>query len=390
MLFWWGAWAGAGRGDVTFSVSFDDPAGAFAPHYDLLASNIAGAGAEWAKHLNGNVDLHVVLRPDDSLPRAGGRSVGISFVRAAADSEIWEPGAAAELRTGLDGNAEEPDIELFFNPDYLFGELWLDPAPDVRLAPVPPDRTDAVSIFMHEIGHALGFNGWRDWTSGLLGGSTASPFDELVTIDNQFYFTGSQAMALHLGAVPLTNGNLYHVGNAAPGPGDELVGDLMNGVVATRGVRYDVSPLDVAILQDLGLPIFWREASADFDSDGDVDGRDLMDLVLGFGAMGGMVTRGDADFDADVDRRDLEIWRQQVGAGEVLAMPPPGGGTVPEPAGWLLLLLAVVCQQVGGRVATKRGTTACRTAVGVACATGLERRTSIDGEPRRDTTRHLL
>jgi hypothetical protein len=55
--------------------------------------------------------------------------------------------------------------------------------------------------------------------------------------------------------VPLTYGNYHHFGNADPRPGSDLIPDLMNGVVFFRGQRYNISPLDLALLADVGVPV---------------------------------------------------------------------------------------------------------------------------------------
>ncbi|MBC8142059.1 MAG: hypothetical protein H7Y38_11535 [Armatimonadetes bacterium] len=122
------------------------------------------------------------------------------------------------------------------------------------------DRTDAYSFFLHETGHALSFNGFRDFGTGQLTGNFQSIFDqfvELVDIDGDDvpFFNGDAAVAEYGGLVPLTFGNLYHVGNGSPLPGDDLIPDMMNGVVYFRGTRYDISALDLAIASDAGLPL---------------------------------------------------------------------------------------------------------------------------------------
>ena len=53
----------------------------------------------------------------------------------------------------------------------------------------------------------------------------------------------------------MTYGNSTHLGNDVPRPGSDLIPDLMNGVVFVRGDRYDISPLDLAIISDTGLAV---------------------------------------------------------------------------------------------------------------------------------------
>jgi Domain of unknown function (DUF4114) len=168
---------------------------------------------------------------------------------------VQEQGAAREIRTGVDPNGSTPDIEFNFNPDNLINELWFDPDPVARTASVPINRTDAVSALMHEFGHAFGFNGWKNDTTGALPGNYESTFDEKTSFDGtNFFFTGTQSSALYGSAVPLTFGNITHIGNNAPRPGSNLNADLMNGGLR-RGIRTDISALDLAILADVGLPI---------------------------------------------------------------------------------------------------------------------------------------
>lgn len=54
--------------------------------------------------------------------------------------------------------------------------------------------------------------------------------------------------------------------------------------------------------------------SADFDGDGDVDGRDFLTWQRGFGLSGQTDNSlGDANFDGVVDGLDLEVWQDQYG-----------------------------------------------------------------------------
>jgi hypothetical protein len=70
--------------------------------------------------------------------------------------------------------------------------------------------------------------------------------------------------------------------------------------------------------------------TADFDSDGDVDGADFLAWQRGRGATSGATrAMGNADGDADVDAADLAIWRQQFGES---GAGPIGIGAIPEPS----------------------------------------------------------
>ncbi len=62
--------------------------------------------------------------------------------------------------------------------------------------------------------------------------------------------------------------------------------------------------------------------NADFDNDGDVDGRDFLAWQRGYGTQAPNATKadGDADNDLNVDGDDLGIWQEQFGTGGVLAI----------------------------------------------------------------------
>jgi len=327
---------------ISYVVSFQDPTGTYAAYYDRVASHALAAGDLWARHFAGTARLEVAILFDDAVLRAGGRSLAVSFLGNRDGLDLYEPGAIAEIRTGDDPNGAEADIELFFQPDYLDEVLWFDPSPADRVAPIPPERTDALSVFLHELGHAFGFNGWRDYSTGLLPGDYGSPFDALVRQrGGDFYFEGPGAALHYGGPVPLTADNLFHVGNAAPGPGTDLVADLMNGVVFQHQTRYDVSLLDRAMLGDMGVPLRPWASTADFNADGVVDGADLLVWQAGFGRASGAVSAdGDADLDRDVDAADLRSWEAAFGVSALRAAAArggPRGSAVPEPA--LLALL---------------------------------------------------
>jgi hypothetical protein len=81
--------------------------------------------------------------------------------------------------------------------------------------------------------------------------------------------------------------------------------------------------------------------NADFDGDGDVDGRDFLTWQRGFGTPDAVLADGDADGDNDVDGADLVIWQAQYGQP---TGPLAASTSVPEPASFTLIgtLLAML------------------------------------------------
>jgi hypothetical protein len=76
--------------------------------------------------------------------------------------------------------------------------------------------------------------------------------------------------------------------------------------------------------------------SADFDRDGDVDGRDLLTWQRSYGSSEVLQSAGDADFDGMVTGDDLAVWQGSYTA------PLMAITSVPEPSGALLVGMAVV------------------------------------------------
>ncbi|ALF53715.1 hypothetical protein ACX27_14085 [Nostoc piscinale CENA21] len=241
---------------LNFNITFNDPSGKFSAYYSAIKSHILAAGASWDKYITGNADLEIIVNFSNPEPTATGRSLTSSFVHKNGTLSVYEPGAISEIRTGVDPNGATPDIEFNFNPDYLVKELWFDPDPVTRTTSVPINKTDAVSLLLHEFGHVFGFNAWKDNFDGTLSGNYQSTFDEKVVFDgSNFFFVGKQATSVYGSPVPLTFGNITHVGNDGSRPGVNLIRDLMNGVKFYRGFRYNISSLNVAILKDVGVPI---------------------------------------------------------------------------------------------------------------------------------------
>jgi hypothetical protein len=251
---------GAATAQVTFDVSFIDPGNLHSASYAALTSHVQASGVRWAGYFQNaaTVAVQVQIEFTTDVPRATGRSETSVFVNTVNGFNVFEQSTAHKLRTGTDFNGATPDVLIQLNPGYLNNELWLDPNPAARTAPVPGNRTDAMSVFIHELGHALAFNGWRDGTTGALPGNYMSTWDRHVTFDGtNLFFNGPAAVDEYGGPVAVTFNNPNHIGNSAQSgrPGSDLIPDLMNGVVFFRGQRYDVSALDLAISSDAGIPL---------------------------------------------------------------------------------------------------------------------------------------
>jgi hypothetical protein len=335
---------------INYSIAFDDPTNALnATVRPLLESHAIAAGQRWANFLVGDADIEVVIRANAAIPFAEGRSVASSFVENNGAFDVFEQGMTAELRTGVDPNGADHDVVIEINPTYVDDELWFDPDPVARTEPVDVNRTDAMSTFLHEFGHALGFSGWINGTTGGFPGNYQSTYDEQINFDGQnFFATGPAATALYGGPVPLTFGNVSHVANFSPRPGEDLLLDVMNGLVFYRGTRYEISPLDLALLNDAGVPTFYL--AGDYNDDRAVDGADFLVWQQQLGAAVLRNTAADGDGNGFVDAADLAVWKADFGehfSGAVAAMLP-----IPEPT--TIALLAIGACLATAKRSTRR------------------------------------
>ena len=240
---------------VTYSITFTDPGGANASFYPGITRTLQAAGAEWNRYLTGSGSLEVEVLFSNN-PTVTGASATSGFVRNDGTRDIFEQGAAFEIRTGMDPNGTAPDIRITFGTAYMTNVLWFDPNPQTRTDPIPSGKVDAVSVLTHELGHALVFNGFRNGTTGEPPAAFMSTFDVPVTFDgNNLFFGGANASARYGGPVPLTYNNYGHLGNNSPRPGADLIPDMMNGVVYNFQTRYLISPLDLEIARDSGLGV---------------------------------------------------------------------------------------------------------------------------------------
>lgn len=282
----------ARAGDVAFHVAFDTSADVLTPAERAnVASHLAEAGRRWVALIATGGPSSIELRVSVAdIPTANGASAATAFVGVVDGRDTYEQGVAYELETGIDPNGGDADANVTFGLAYLRNELWFDPDPAERTAPVPANRTDAMSVALHELGHVLAYNGWADLDTGEPPAGYWSVFDSWMIPGTPTRFSGPAADAAWGSQPDLTIGNIMHWGNAmlespsariacrerpasasgAPAPrlcdappsqdrprdlaaGASLIDQLMNGVVFYRGWRYDISALDEGVLADVGL-----------------------------------------------------------------------------------------------------------------------------------------
>lgn len=303
------------QAQVVFNVDFDTSAsGLTGTERSNITGHVQAAGQRWVEAMDvsgpRSLEVRIFL---SNVPTANARSTTTAFVRRIENRDTFEQGAAHELRTGLDPNGTTHDIEITFGTDYLRDQLWFDPAPLQRTATVPADRVDAMSVVLHELGHAFAYNGWASGANATPPSTYWSTFDSWIAEGNAALlpvFGGPEAIGAWGSAPDVTRNNVHHWGNSAgmgrkwaahgsvqptlwfdgapqpqaachlpqavPAPPSgvragkvepeaTLIDELMNGVVFYLGTRYAISELDRAVLRDLGLASDGRIFASGFE-----------------------------------------------------------------------------------------------------------------------------
>jgi len=246
--------AGSGTGTYTLTttakeqftttpltVTFDDPEGQLEPYLSEIEINILAAWKNWDVYIDAHAgaEIEVVVTAfveigdtATALARAG--SLHAEWL---ADG-ISRPGVAHELITGEDPNGSEYDARIQINLYHLQEEGYFDFSPDGY---TPPQQVSFEDVMQHELGHALGFNGWFDDSGNV------SIYETLLDPEKS-EFTGEHAITTNGEPVALGLDFLGHLSkevhpNASMTEGTE------------RGGVNEITDIEIAILADIGLPI---------------------------------------------------------------------------------------------------------------------------------------
>ncbi|MEO1130575.1 MAG: hypothetical protein AAFX05_12840, partial [Planctomycetota bacterium] len=138
----------AASGALMWDVEIADPTGDIAPYAADIERTVHAAAAEWGRWIDPGASVMIDIRVslDPSISTAAGRSVTSAFLYDNGDFDVWEQGAAAEIRLGSDPNGATHDVEIFLGASYLANELWFDPNGFRQRDVIPADRTDAYSV----------------------------------------------------------------------------------------------------------------------------------------------------------------------------------------------------------------------------------------------------
>lgn len=226
-----------------YSLSLGD----FGQYQSAVEKDMAAALNNLGKYISAKGEFNVQVVPTSTTENFIAEASG-SIVATPSSLLTTENGAKystvfqVESLTGSDLNSGSFDAVVHINTAYI-SKMNTDPA----VAP-KANQLDLTTVLMHEIMHALGFEGFIGSSSSA---AAKTAFDTFIVMQNgKPYFTGANAEAVYGGPVPLAP--------ASAGPGSayyhvDVANDLMSKSIGYGQVKA-VSALDLAILKDIGVP----------------------------------------------------------------------------------------------------------------------------------------
>lgn len=228
----------------SLTIAISDASGILAPYDATIRETVSAAWDMWASHFTraAPIELEIVYRPaSPGVLASAGSIIEVVTGQTFDGRRVTQSGVASELIAGLDPNGAAVDARINLSVDP--GRLVFRDSPDDAM---PRDKLDALSIFAHEFGHILGFRSALD-INGAPTHSFITNYDRLVTgaTANSLQFTGQNALAAKGGPISLASSGPAHLG---------VAGDLMASSLGAGQTKL-VGVLDLAVLQDLGLPV---------------------------------------------------------------------------------------------------------------------------------------
>jgi hypothetical protein len=251
--------------DFQFDITVNDTIGLAGSLDAAIVQDLSAAAEDWAQYLTGHttlrIQLNIVASGNGSELANAGPTINISNGTTLDGRSLDVPSSLIALTTGSYVQGLTSDIMVNL-PTTSLANLFVNPAPTpMPSGTVPSGEFDLVSVFRHELAHGFGFGGLTNANGNL--GSQETLFDHYIqkNMDGSAQFIGPDATATAqalfgspiVQLTTLANGEGYaHFANTR---GDPNGTDLMNGIGLLPGTQVDISPMDLAVLADVGAPV---------------------------------------------------------------------------------------------------------------------------------------
>lgn len=207
----------------------------------------------------GTLDYTITFDPTIATS-TGGSNTSSQVGVLTSGGRLYDQGAGAEWKTGVDANGATTDGTLTIGgavANYFF-DTTLKTASDI-----PANSRDFFSTAVHETLHMIAFNGFAD------SNPDKSVYGQYIVQQNgNFFFTGSNAVAAYGGPVPLDSISPHaHLGNSTSpsSNSDALKGGFID-TLTTNGVRDYFTAVELAVLKDLGFVVSSTQATVTADT----------------------------------------------------------------------------------------------------------------------------
>jgi hypothetical protein len=237
---------------VQFNVSFDT---ANSPNLGNLTTAeqqavlavMNAAATIWSHYLTtANVTIDIAIKVNNAFFSGNtlAASSPITYGQTGATyngKTVYDSDTAIKLRTGNDINGATAEIVVDLTVNSIRNLLNFKTDDSAAAA---GGRADAMSVFLHEIGHGLGILAVTE-SPGFPG---TSPYD--INIQNgKFTGPSAEAAAGAPSGIPLEPGSLSHISESSA-----YGSDLMSTAVP-NGTNVHISAIDLGILQDIGVTV---------------------------------------------------------------------------------------------------------------------------------------